>query len=128
MRGTMSTANSLPLEPSYDIREALSRVLGDRHLLEELIDIVRAESPQLFAEIRRCVEVQDLRGLERAAHRLRGSVTVFGARAVAQAALALELMGRDHALVDASSRILELDRELRRLDRELSNLRVQSTQ
>jgi two-component system sensor histidine kinase/response regulator len=118
----MPTASSQSVDPSYDIREALSRVVGDRALLAELVDIVRAESPQLFAEIRRCVEVNDGRGLEQAAHRLRGSVAVFGARGVAQAALALELMGRDRRLTDAHARLAELDRELRRLDRDLEVL------
>jgi len=124
----MTTVNSLPLEPSYDFQEALARVLGDRDLLAEIVDILRSEMPPALTEIRRCVEAGDLRGLERAAHRLRGSVVVLGAHRVSQAALALEMMGRDQTLDGAPVKVAQLDREIRRLDHDLARLNDQSLQ
>jgi PAS domain S-box-containing protein len=107
-------------EPAFDAADVLARVEGDRSLLAELVSIFRAESPTRLAEIRRCLDSGDAKGLERAAHTLRGSVGSLGARAAAQAALALESKGRDGALAGADEQLAELERELGRLERDLA--------
>jgi HPt (histidine-containing phosphotransfer) domain-containing protein len=107
-------------EPAFDAADVLARVEGDRTLLAELVSIFMAESPTRLAEIRRCVKGGDAKGLERAAHTLRGSVGSLGARAAAKAALALETKGRDGALAGADEELAELEREMSRLESDLA--------
>jgi len=115
-------AHISPLEPAFDVTAALARVDGDRELLAELVQIVRAESPRVLSEIRRCVDAGDPAGLERAAHRLRGSIGVFGARSVLQAALELETMARNQMLMDAAPKLAELQKALDQFDGDLAAL------
>jgi CheY-like chemotaxis protein len=117
-----SPAPEPPTEPAFDPVEMLARVEGDHSLLAELVAIFLAESPTRLAEIRRCLDAGDAKGVERAAHTLRGSVSSFGARVAAQAALALELTARDGVLAGAETQAAELARELGRLESGLARL------
>ncbi len=107
-------------EPAFDAADVLARVEGDRSLLAELVAIFLEESPIRLGEIRRCLASGDAKGVERAAHTLRGSVGSLGARAAAQAALALEIKGRDGALAGAEAEFAELEREMGRLEVDLT--------
>src|SRR6185436_9967953 len=80
---------------SFDLNDVLARVEGDRSLLAELIQIFRSESPRMLAEIKRCAEQGDEKGLQRAAHALKGSASNLGASGVSKAALALEMLARE---------------------------------
>jgi two-component system, sensor histidine kinase and response regulator len=101
-------------EPSF-ADEILARVEGDRNLLAELVDLFRADSGRILSDIRRCVEAGDAKGLEQAAHAMKGSVGNFGAGAAAEAALALEVMGREGALLGAGACLAVLQAEVDRL-------------
>ncbi len=92
----------------WDREEALARVGGDVELLADLVRLFCEESPKLVAAVREAVERRNARALERAAHALRGSVSNFSARPVAETALRLELMGRAGELDSA----VELSRDL----------------
>jgi PAS domain S-box-containing protein len=116
-------ADSSASEPALDLADVLASVDGDRALLAELAELFHTETPQMMAEIRRCVAKSDAKGLEQAAHALKGSVGNFGAAAARQAARALELMGHEGVLTDAAARLAELEREVDRLERGLSRLR-----
>jgi HPt (histidine-containing phosphotransfer) domain-containing protein len=110
----------MPSDPAFDVVETLARVQGDRELLNELVHLSRAESARLLLELRRCVAAGAATGLERAAHQLRGSVSIFGARTLTRVTLSLETMGREQRLDGAGPALAELERELARLDRELT--------
>lgn len=112
--------------PAFDPEEVLARVEGDRDLLAELVEIFHAESPRLLTDLRRCVEANDPKGVEDAAHALKGSVTNFGGRAASAAALALEVMGRKGDLAGAQSRLAELEWEVDRLSRGLGRMREEA--
>jgi HPt (histidine-containing phosphotransfer) domain-containing protein len=83
--------------------------------LAELIDIFRTECPRLLANLRRSVEIGDARGVQEAAHAIKGTVGNFGAHAASEAARVLEVMGKDEAL-----------RELGHLERDLARMRVEA--
>ena len=70
------------------------------------------DTPVLLAEIRAAIDRNDPPALERSAHRLKGSVSNFGAKLAQEAALRLELMGREGDVSNASERYQELEREL----------------
>jgi two-component system sensor histidine kinase/response regulator len=109
-------------EPPFDPDDALGRVGGDRELLRELLSIFRQESPRLLGLIGHSLRVGDAKGLEQAAHTLRGSVGSFGATTAAQLALALEIAGRDGSLADTSDHMTALAREVGRIEAGLAAL------
>lgn len=74
---------------------ALRYVDGDGTILAGLIDIFFSELPAMLSAIRKAVEDEDPSALDRAAHRFKGSVSVFGAAEATEAALRLEAMGRN---------------------------------
>jgi CheY-like chemotaxis protein len=113
--GLLSALDGLVGEPAFDPREALARVEGDATLLAELVEILRAESPRLLADLRRRLEAADARGVQDAAHALKGSVANFGGHAAAAAAGVLERMGREAALDGGFARLAELEQEVDRL-------------
>ena len=109
-------------EPPFDPDDVLARVGGDRELLRELLSIFRQESPRLLGLIGHSLRVGDAKGVEQAAHTLRGSVGSFGATTAAQLALALEIAGRDGALADTSDHMPALTREVGRIEAGLAAL------
>ncbi len=108
-----------PRPPAFDAAEALERVDGDRELLAELVQIFREETPRMLTELRTFVASGDAKGVQHTAHTLRGSVSSFGARAAADAALALETMARNGTLVGAESQLTELEQRIADLERGL---------
>jgi len=109
-------------EPAFDAEDLLVRVDGDRALLVELVGLLRGESPRLLSDLRRSLAANDGRGLQRAAHALRGSVGNFAARPAARLALELEAMAREGELAGGAARLAELEREVGRLERDLARL------
>ena len=110
------------LDLSFDPSDVLARVEGDRDLLAELVDIFRAEYPRLLANLRKEVEKGDARGVEEAAHAIKGTVGNFGAPVASAAALALEVMGRVGALTGANAGMARLEEEVERLQRNLARM------
>jgi len=62
--------------------------------------------------IQSAIHQQDAVRLRQAAHTLKGEVSNFGARAAVEAALRLEMMGRDEELTDADAAYTDLERAL----------------
>jgi HPt (histidine-containing phosphotransfer) domain-containing protein len=93
----------------------LARLGGDAALLGEMAALFLDECPAHVSGIRQAVTGRDARALESAAHALRGSVSNFAADRTVQAALQLELMGRDGNLTEAEQALHNLEDELERL-------------
>jgi len=108
--------------PVFDPTEVLERVGGDRDLLAAMVQAFRGSLPRMVSELRRGVESGDSKTLARAAHMLKGSVGNFGDPPTYEIACALEGMARDDSVDDARAWLLQLEKELRRLDVELVNL------
>jgi two-component system, sensor histidine kinase and response regulator len=102
-------------EPAFDRAEALERVGGSEAILQELVELFRVECPKQMAEIRERKEAGDLPGLDRAAHTLKGSVGIFAAQAAFDAALRIELMGRNGDACEFDEAWASLVREIDRL-------------
>jgi two-component system, sensor histidine kinase and response regulator len=100
----------------------LDRFDGDEDLLREISSIFLNEYPNLVDEIRIAVERSDPKGLERAAHSLKGSVSNFGASGATNAAYTLETMGRKHQMTQAKEALNELVLQLYQLRPELEEL------
>ena len=109
-------------EGVFDLERALAAMGDDPELLRELAGVFLQECPGLLGEIRNAVSRGDATGLKCSAHSLKGSVDNFAARPAFEAALRLEIMGRDGKLLGAPEALVELERELDRLTPALTAL------
>jgi signal transduction histidine kinase/DNA-binding NarL/FixJ family response regulator len=92
--------------PPLDIATAAARVDGDEALLRELAAAFVQDAPRQLAEIRSALQDGQARGLERAAHRLKGAASAIGAGTVEALAGQLEQLGRD-ARLDAAPALVD---------------------
>jgi signal transduction histidine kinase/CheY-like chemotaxis protein len=106
--------------------EILSRLDGDVQLLRELIDMFLADAHDLLAQVMDAITRHDPAGLERAAHKLRGTVSIFCNGGALRAATDLETMGRDRELSHARELFLQLKTQIEALEEALSELRQEA--
>jgi len=100
----------------------LARFEGEVDLLRDVVNLFMDDCPRLMDGIRGAVERSDARGLERAAHKLKGTVANFSARASYDAALRLEVMGREGHLEKAREALGTLGTAIEELRPVLVNL------
>jgi HPt (histidine-containing phosphotransfer) domain-containing protein len=108
--------------PVLDVETALRRVGGDRNLLSEVARLLREDAPGMMRDIADALGREDARILERAAHRLKGSLGVLSAVPAADAALAVERAAKEGDLIGAALAREELEREMGRLAPELDRV------
>jgi len=113
----------VPAGAVFDQQATLVRVKGDREMLQEIVQLFRAEAPELLAAIRASMARGDGHALQRAAHSLKGTVRSFGAQAAGDAALRLEEMGRSGDLTQAALACAELEKEVANLEQALAVFR-----
>jgi HPt (histidine-containing phosphotransfer) domain-containing protein len=99
-----------------------ARFSGEPELLREVVNLYLENCPNLVDGIQGAVERGDARGLEWAAHKLKGTVANFAARAAYDAALHLEVMGRRGHLEQAAEALERLESALAELRPVLLNL------
>jgi two-component system, sensor histidine kinase and response regulator len=121
--GVRRSMNTSEHDRTIDRAEALSRVEGDSELMASLVDIFFAESGPMMAAIRSAVANNEPEKLEKTAHRLKGSVSIFCADAVAQVALELEKMGRNRNLACAAPAFARLEQLMSSLEPALKQFR-----
>ena len=107
------------VEVVFNRQAALQRVDGDLSFLSELAAMLCEDAPQQVAEIRDAVEGGDAGRLQRAAHRLKGSLVPLVAPLAIRVAQSLETMGQDLDLTNAPDECHHLDVEMQRLLTEL---------
>ncbi|SPE22082.1 putative Histidine kinase [Acidobacteriia bacterium SbA2] len=100
----------------------LARFEGEVDLLRDVVNLFTDDCPRLMDGIRGAVERSDAHGLERAAHKLKGTVANFSARASYDAALRLEVMGREGHLEKAREALATLDTAIEELRPVLINI------
>jgi PAS domain S-box-containing protein len=119
-----SPSASVAPDRGLDLEAALAHVNGDRRLLREIARVFLADLPRTMAALRRAVGAGDAAGTRAAAHALKGSVAIFGARDAVARALDLQQMGdagdvsrAPAALAALESRLAELHPDLVALTR-----------
>jgi two-component system, sensor histidine kinase and response regulator len=100
----------------------LERVGGDVEFLQELAGLFAEDCPKLLTEIRSAIASGDARGLEHAAHTLKGSVSNFAAEPAREAAYRLEMLGRNGNLMPAPEACFALEYEIERFTDALNAL------
>ena len=128
-----SEGQSTPIKPGamtadevLNKPELLRRLEGDEQLLRELIDTFFAESSLLLQQVLDAVTSQDADGLSRAAHKLKGTVSIFGSRSAMQAALTLETMGHERRMHNAGEAFAQLKEQMGELEKALGELRQET--
>ena len=104
-----------PVEEAFDMASSLERINGDLEFLIELADMLAHDAPVQVEEIRDAVDRNDAAKLERAAHRLKGSLLPFVAARAMPVAQSLETMGHTHELSNALQEFQVLNVEVKRL-------------
>ena len=112
-----------PSAADFDRAGALSRVDGDSELMASLLDIFFTETPPMMDAIRNSVKSCDDGKLEKAAHRLKGSVSIFCANTVSQTAFELEKIGRAGDLTKATETLTRLEQQMADLQPALKQFR-----
>jgi two-component system, sensor histidine kinase and response regulator len=116
-----TTAKRREQDP-FDTTSALARVEGDVELLKELVAVFLTELPEMLTNLREAVTAGDATAIERAAHKLKGSLGNFAAQPAFEAILKLEVLGRDGTLSEAEPAYAELEKEINRLKSAMANL------
>jgi len=98
-----------------DLDRALVRVGGDKEFYRELLGILLEGTPEQVQEMREAIETGAAERLERVAHSLKGAAASLEAGPVRDAALRLEMLGREADLAAAPQVLAELEAELGRL-------------
>jgi CheY-like chemotaxis protein len=103
------------VEEIIDRDQVLKQIGGGDENLKEIVELFAVESKKLMEKIRDAITNEDPSELQRAAHTLKGSISLFGVKCPAAAALRLEIMGRDKNLAGAEQAWLKLMKEVERL-------------
>ena len=112
---TLSGAAPPASQEVLDESTLRARFEGEPELLRDVVNLYLEDYPNLLGGIRGAVERGDARALERAAHKLKGTVANFAARAAYDAALRMEVMGREGHLEQAAEALQDLESALKEL-------------
>ena len=97
---------------AVDWNKALRSVGGDKQLLREVIAAFFSESPKLLDQIRHGLDSNDLSGVQRAAHTLKGALRTLGCGDAAEAAWQLEMSSPELGPYDGFQLLERLERSL----------------
>jgi two-component system sensor histidine kinase/response regulator len=107
---------------NVDLELALARVGASQELLMELAQIFIEQRPAMIDELRRAVSSKDSASLRRAAHTLKGSVAIFGARHAVELAAQLEQAGREGRHQGTERVLAALEEELDHVHQALASM------
>ncbi len=97
---------------------ALLKSLNDEvDFLAELIDIYLEDAPKMLLEMRQAIENDDAALLHRSAHSLKSNSKEFGATALANLCLALEMMGKIENLDGAKEKMTQAEAEYAEIEK-----------
>lgn len=112
---TENTKNNLK-EISYDLDFDMSIITrnfdGDLEFFKEIFQIFLETYPNQIETIRRMILENNPESVEKAAHRLAGSLTNFNISEIKDTALKLEKMGKEKRLKDAEKQLLMLELQI----------------
>ena len=80
-----------------DLEVAMDRIHGGMDSVKKMAEILMTECPKMVQEVRDSIESGEAVRIQRAAHTLKGSASIFGARRVVQSAAKVETMGRENS-------------------------------
>ena len=99
----------------FDRGQAMDATGGDPELLKEIVGIFLEDFPRMVGDLERALDAADAEAVRRAAHTLKGSVAVLGAKALAVAAKDAEDGARTGDLDAAMAAFARVEEEAKRL-------------
>src|SRR5437773_3583071 len=114
----------MAVELILDLDALRERTGGDAELLADIVHIFLNSYPPVMAKIQQAIVSSDYRGLERAAHNLRGYLVDIHASRASETARELEIKGRTRDCKDAETLFSKLEREMVLLPPMLTTLNV----
>jgi signal transduction histidine kinase/DNA-binding NarL/FixJ family response regulator/HPt (histidine-containing phosphotransfer) domain-containing protein len=105
-----------------DRADLWSRVGGDHAFLRQMVELFAWTYPDLVSGVDEALARGEAAQVASLAHTLKGTISSFSAKRATAAALRLEEIGRSGDLAEAAAQILELKRELERLEGALSDM------
>jgi signal transduction histidine kinase/CheY-like chemotaxis protein len=99
--------------------ELLQRVDGDRAFLAEIAEIFRDDYPKQIRIVQESIEAGDSERIRHTAHALKGALSNMAAERATALATSLEGAGVSGNPADASRILVELEKELQRVDKKL---------
>ena len=106
----------------FDPQALFHRVHGDLNLLQELIDLFGTEVPGMLAGIEKAIQQGSASELERASHKIKGSMLQLSAHAAAKLALQLEESGQTGSMEGTGLLLEKLTQEVNVLDKKLRSM------
>ena len=102
-------------EPPLDLASALRAVDGDQALLREVLEVFCQDYPARVEVLRNTIAHGAAQPMERAAHNLKGALSIFGRTVAYELAQELETLGRAGHLEGAAAVLQMLEQELVRI-------------
>ena len=103
----------------FDKKEALERLGGDEELFQEVSSIFLDDAPKQIEKMQKQLRENDLFGLERQAHSLKGAAMYIGENALQNGALAIELAARNGEVDKVRSLVEQIQKEYEELKKRL---------
>lgn len=100
-----SAATADGVNDIFDPAEALERTCDDLELLAELSELFRENRDRLLVELTEAVETGNAKGVDEAAHALKGSIGTFTTKRPYHIARELEFCGKE-ACLEATPQLL----------------------
>jgi HPt (histidine-containing phosphotransfer) domain-containing protein len=100
---------------AVDLEAVMDSLEGDLGLIRSLTEVFLRDCPLQVEQLRSALARRDARSTELAAHKLKGSLGIFGARRAAAMALGLENAAGEEGWDCAVRLFCRLEREVRRV-------------
>ncbi len=104
-----------------DISKTLKSLEGDEELLQEIITEFEPETQKMLLDIKEAFQKKNCRDLERAAHKLKGTLGNFYAQSALNYAQKIEFLARDNRLDGFSEIYKKLEQEIDEVKNAMSN-------
>ncbi len=98
--------------PIIDLNEALNRAMGDVDFLKTMMEELHRTIPDFTSRIRSAMQSKDVKTLGTDAHQFKGAAANLGAKAIANAALQLEKIGKSGSLEGAQEAFNHLEQTI----------------
>ena len=103
----------------FNTQALLDRVHGDLNLLRELVDLLAAEVPGMLARIEKAIQDGSPAEMEKASHKIKGSMLQFSAQKAANIARQLEESGQTGSMAGTGMLLEQLRKEIDALQQTL---------
>jgi len=102
--------------PPIDLEEAIYEFGGERKLLMEVLCNFLIGAKAEIKLIKEAIEIKDFERARKVSHKIRGGAANLVARPLAEMARNLESLGEDKNMGDMKLRVLQLEKEVQRLE------------